>query len=314
MPARMNLKRHLGDFRLPLMPRWLAAFDETENLATYRLQLRWNGSYRLHPDAPPQGAQCIAVIGCNIPYRRKLQRLPEDEKARNAMLLSAPDEFPVPAGEMCYALGVRGSEGHLYALPKTILDTIGQRGLQPVIALIAEQRTGPEGCLAALEAYLKQGKSADLLRGKFMLSRRRLLQTQLGLSLLLMLAAAAWLILHPDIFLRQLEHRVETLRAKGSSLPRLYRASEKMAYAQHQAAQFYAAPEARFPALLADLTATLPPGHSLSSIELQNGILKIRGTGTHARDWLLAQGFPADGISEEQLGERTLFRAERILK
>lgn len=309
----MNPKRLFAGFRLPLMPRWLVALDEAANISTYRLQLRWNGNYRLRPDTPPQEAQCIAVIDHSHPYRRKLQRLPDDEGARRAMLLSAPDEFPIPAGEVCYALGVRGSEGHLFALPRTVLDTLAQRGLQPVIALIAEQRTGPEGCLATLEAYLKQGRSADLLRGKFMLSRRRLLQAQLCLSLLLMFAATAWIALQPDIFLRPLEQRVEKLRSKGSSLPRLYRASEKMANTQHQVAQFYAAPEARFPALLANLIATLPPGCSLRSIELQNGILKISGTGAHARDWLLAQGFSAESIGEEPLGERTLFRAERPL-
>lgn len=309
----MNPKHAFAGFRLPLMPRWLVALDDEANLSTYRLHLRWNGNYRLRPNTPPQGAQCIAVIGHSHPYRRKLQRLPDKEGARNAMLLAAPDEFPLPAEEVCYALGVHGNEGHLFALPRSVLDTLAQRGLQPVIALIAGQNTDPEGCLATLEAYLKQGRSADLLRGKFMLSRRRLLQAQLCLSLLLTFAAAAWLALHPDIFLPQVESHVETLRSKGSSLPRLHRASEKMAHAQRQVAQFYATPEARFPELLARLITTLPPGHSLRSIELQNGTLKISGTGAHARDWLLAQGFSAADIGEEPLGERTLFHAERPL-
>jgi len=299
------------------MPRNLAALDAKGGVTAYRLRLRWNGRYQLQPAAlsaaQHQPAPGIVVIDRTLPYRRKLQQLPEAKKSRLAMLRTAPDEFPLAPADMLYALGTSGQDGYLYALPRQCLDPLQQHNLRPAIVLVANRGTDADGSLEALETYLRNGASVDFLRTGFFLSRRKLLQIFLGSFLAFTLIAGGWLITHPDLFAGILEWRVAALRKQGSVLPKLYRTTEKMAYAQGEAARLYATPEARLPGILARLFSTIPAGCSLRSIELQNGILKIAGTGNDASEWLTVQGFPADRITVENTGQQKRFRAERPL-
>ena len=305
------------------MPRHLAALDADGGVSFYRLSLRWNGRYRLQPAALPMAqphqpapgiaVPCIAVIDRTLPYRRKLQQLPEAHKSRIAMLRTAPDEFPLAPADMFYALGTHGHDGYLYALPRQALDALQAHNLHPAIVLLADQGTDASGSLEAFESYLRHGESVNFLRSGFFLSSRRLLQSLLGALLALILLAGGGLMARPDFFSGILEWRVAPLREHGSALPKLYRVTEKMAYAQSEAARLHSLPEARLPGILARLFASVPPGHSLRAVELQNGVLKISGSGTEVREWLVAQGFPPDNITVENLGQQKIFRAERPL-
>jgi len=256
---------------------------------------------------------CVVVVDRALPYRRKLQQLPEAPKSRLAMLRTAPDEFPLPSADMLYALGTLGQDGYLYALPRQTLDALQQHNLHPAIVLVASQGVNTDGSLDALENYLLHGESVDFLRTGFFLSRRKLLQILLGTFLTAILFAGGGLITHPDFFSSTLEWRMAKLREQGSALPKLYRVTEKMAYAQNEAARLHALPEARLPSILSKLFATVPPGSSLHTIGLQNGTLKISGSGGDVKEWLAAQGFPPDRITVESLGQQKIFRAERPL-
>ena len=298
------------------MPRYLVVLDAAGGVTAYRLRLRWNGRYQLQPSALPaaqthQPVPCIVVIDRTLPYRRKLQQLPEANKSRLAMLRTAPDEFPLAPADMLYALGTHGHDGYLYALPRQTLDALQQHNLRPAIVLVANQGADAGDSLEALENYLRRGESANFLRTGFFLSRRRWLQIQLGALLAVILLACGWLIARPDLFTGIMEMRVAALREQGGALPKLYRVTEKMAYAQGEAARLYATPEARLPGILAKLFATIPAGCSLRTIELKDGTLRVTGNGNEASEWLIAQGFPPDRITVENLGRQQRFRAER---
>ena len=188
----MKKPRLLSLPRMPLMPRHLAVLDAAGGVTAYRLRLRWNGRYQLQPAAPASGQPdqpCIVVIDRTLPYRRKLQQLPEAKKSRLAMLRTAPDEFPLAAADMLYAFGIHGLDGYLYALPRQALDAMQQHKLRPVIALVANQGSDAAGSLETFDSYLCHGESADLLRTGFFLSRRRLVQILLGVFLALILLA-----------------------------------------------------------------------------------------------------------------------------
>lgn len=296
--------------RPALLPKYLVTLGADGPTGSYRLGLRWDGRHTLKPAGYEEGQPCIVVVGHELPYRRKLQRMPDTLGARLALLKAAPDEFPFAVSEMRYGLGLLGKEPYLYALPDAGLDALRQRKLHPAVVLVAANPQQPADCLDAVEQYLQQGMTADLLRSRNFFSRRRLWQMLLGTGLGLALAGSLALMVLPDLFADMVDRQVEPLRERGSVLPTLYRTTEKMAEAQRQAAQLFASPEARFPAVLAQLMESIPPGHSLRSIELKNGVLKIYGNGSGMREWLIAQGFPAESITLEDGGSYKRFRAE----
>ena len=303
-------------FRLRLPPRapaWLVAAGAGGTLQSFRLKLRWNGAYRLASAALPAGRPCIVVVDRALPFRRKLQRLPESGKARQALLRTAPGEFPMAPEQMRYALGIHGDEGYLYALQSGEVDGLRERGLRPAIVLVAGGELDAPGALATFENYQRYGETMDLLRERRFLSRRRLLQLQLAAALLAGLLAVGAALAAPDLIAGILEQRASALREQGGALPRLVRVTEKMAYAQAEAARLYASPEARLPGLLARLFADPPAGHSIRTIEMKEGVLKITGNGVRVEEWLVGLGFPADRIVVESLGSFQRFRAERPL-
>jgi hypothetical protein len=302
-------------FRLPpRIPQWLVAAAADGVLQSFRLRMRWNGTYRLAPaTTAPAGQSCIVVVDYALPFRRKLQRLPETDRSRAALLGTAPEEFPLPAAEMLYGLGVRGLDGYLYALPTAALDALRAQNLRPAIVLVAGGELDASGCLATFEDYQRYGEAMDLLRSARFLSRRRLLQLQLGAALVGGLLATGAVLAAPGLLAGLLEQRVSALREQGGALPRLYRTTEKMAYAQAEAARLYASPEAHLSGVLSRLFDTVAPGHSIRTVELKDGVLRITGTGAAVRDWLIDNGFPPGRISVETMGSYQRFRAERAL-
>lgn len=298
----------------PRIPQWLVAAGADGTLHAFRLRLRWNGVYRLVPASAPAGQPCIVVVDQTLPYRRKLQRLPESDTSRAALLATAHEEFPMPASEMLYGLGVRGVDGYLYALPAMALEAMRDQRLRPAIVLVASGELDGQGCLATFEDYQRYGEAMDLLRGggRF-ISRRRLLQFQLGAALAGGLLATGAVLAAPGLLAGLLERRVSALREQGGALPRLYHTTEKMAYAQTEAARLYASPEAHLSGILSRLFDTVAPGHSIRTVELKDGVLRITGTGVAVRDWLVDNGFPPARISVESVGSYQRFRAERAL-
>ena len=300
---------------LALMPRWLASLSAQGGIAGYRLRLRWNGRHVLEPAAVPAGEPCIVVVDSALPFRRRLQRFPETAKARLAMLRAAPEEFPLPAEEVLYGLGMRGEDAYLYALPRRVREELAGRGLRPAVILVAEfaADADPAACLAAFESFLRRGAALDLLRAGRYLSRRTLLRLELGAALGAAVLAGALLLAWPELAAGVLEWRAAALRERGGALPKIYRVTVQMADAQAEAAKLYASPEARLPGMLAALFNSVPPGRSLRSIEVKNGTLRITGTGGGVKDWLVSIGFPAGRIVEGQAGSVPQFSAERPL-
>jgi len=297
----------------PRVPQWLVALGADGSLQPFRLKMRWNGSFRLAPRMPQGWQSCIVVVDYAIPFRRKLQRLPDSGKSRTALLAAAPEEFPMPSAEMLYGLGIRGADSYLYALPAGALDAVRERNLRPAIVLVAAAELDELGCLTTFENYQRYGETLDLLRGARFLSRRRVLQIQLGAALVGGLLATGAVLAAPGFLAGILEQRLSTLREQGGALPRLYHTTEKMAYAQAQAAKLYASPEARIAGILSRLFDTVAPGHSIRTVEVKDGVLRITGTGVAARDWLVENGFPPGRISVENMGTYQRFRAERAL-
>lgn len=300
---------------MALMPRWLVSLSAQGKVAGYRLRLHWNGRHALRPASVPTGELCIVVVDSSLPFRRRLQRFPATPKARLAMLRAAQEEFPLPAEEVLYGLGMRGEDAYLYALPRRVHEELAGRGLRPALVLVAgfAADADPAACLAAFESFLGRGASLDLLRAGRYLSRRTLLRIELGAALGVVVLAGALLLLRPELAAGVLEWRAAALREQGSALPKIYRATENMADAQAEAAKLYASPEARLPGILAALFNSVPPGRSLRSIELKDGTLRITGAGGGVKGWLASIGFPPERIVESQAGGRQQFSAERPL-
>lgn len=299
--------------RVPLAPAWVVTCDRDNQLRGYRLRLRWDGKFELKPAALPSKKSCMLLIEQAIPYRRKLQQFPAESTARMALLRTAPDEFPVPPADMLFGMGLHGSEGYVYALPRHHIDNLRERGISPAVVLIADQLDSTQGCLATIEGYFRYGAALDLLQSKRLFSRRALRHIQLGSALALMLLLSATLLLKPDLLSNFLEWRAAALREQGGALPKLNKVTAKMAYAQNEAARLYASKDAEFASHLGKLFATLPSGCSLRSIEYKNATLKIGGRGGAGKTWLIEQGFPAEGISMEDMGAYQRFKAERAI-
>lgn len=314
MPGRTRyarIKSWLRFPRLPLAPSWVVTCDRDSKLQSYRLKSRWNGGFELQPAAIQNNQPCLLLIDQAIPYRRKLQQFPGESTSRMALLRAAPDEFPVPPADMLFGMGLHGSEGYLYALPRHHIDNLRERGVSPAAVLIAEQPDSTAGCLASIGGYFRYGAALDLLHSKRLFSRHILRYASLGSSLVLMLLLSATLLLKPDLLGDFLEWRAASLREQGGALPKINLVTAKMAYAQNEAARLYASKDAAFASHLGKLFATLPPGCSLRDIEYKNGILTIAGRGNIGNTWLIEQGFPAESISMEDMGSYRRFRAQR---
>lgn len=292
-----------------LAPEGLIAFPRTGAPQAYRLRHAWDGVPTLQAVEPSAVRAWVAVIDTDLPLRRKLQRFPATAAARQALLKAAPDEFPL-AGKLRYAIGHRGNEGYLFALPEDEYQRIiGGRSL-PASILIAGNAADPAACLAALADHARLGPAVDFLHRRPGVSRRVLRQVVLGAFAATWLAAAGGLAFGPDLLEDLAAWQVRRLQAEIGDLPRQHAVTESMGIAQAAAGRLAAMPEARAAALLARLMNTVPPGHSIRRIEISGGVLRLAGSGADVQAWLAAEGFPAASIVTERTGNFAAWRAE----
>lgn len=296
------------------VPEWLLAVGREGVRTSYRIRGRWDGGVSLEEvDAVPPGKPCIAVLDPDLPYRRRLQRFPATARSRQALLKAAPDEFALPSTGVRHALGLRDGDGYLYALPESELDQMTRAGLQPVAVLVAAGQLDAAGCLGALETLDSHGDAVNFIRGRRLLARRTVRNAVLAALLLGIVGGAAQLLLGPDLVGEAIAWRAQTLRREAGNLPQLHGATETMVASREATGKLFGMPEAKAPAVLGNLLATVPSGHSIRRIEIVGGTLRVAGSGADVQDWLIGAGFPAEGITVEETGSFRAWRAERPL-
>jgi hypothetical protein len=300
-----------GRQRSPLAPRWLTSVDTQMRMTTYRIRLHWNGRRTLEAATLPAGEPCYLVLHPGLPFRRKLQRFPAQAKAREVLLRTAPDEFPLTEGAVSYCLGLRQGEGYVYALPGEIDQQLRERGLQPDIVLVGNADSLDEAtCLATLEIYETYGSTLAFGGRRRPLPRRWLLDIPLATSAACALALAIWLALGADPFADFLAREQERLRLETATVAGRYAAAESMLIARDQLARLRESPGARLPGELAKLWRDVPPGHAIRRIEYKDGHLTVTGSGVEVGKWLEASGFAPEQIKTETIGKLNRFRAE----
>lgn len=301
-----------GWFRLA--PEWLLAIEHDGQRRSYRIRNRWDGGRMLVPAPVSAGKSCYVVIDPDSPYRRKLQRLPDNEKGRQAMLQAAPDEFPLPADTLEFGLGLRDGEGYLYALLREKRAQLQAEGVNPAIVLIAGGAVTEASCLEAIEQYERLGRSFAMgsSRTRY-LSRGLLAQLMLGTGLCLSTLLAVIAIAAPGVFGDLIAWRTNQLRNEAGDLPAVLKATEAMLATQADAAKLLGSPEARLPQALAKLFSSVPPRHGIRRIEFDGTGLVVAGTGTEVQAWLTEAGFETSQINVESVGNFQRFRAVRKL-
>lgn len=308
-PLAASAARVSGPRSRLLAAEWALAFHKDGQCRTYRLRQQWDGRQGLEPGELPPGRPWVAVLDAGLPLRRKLQRFPATAAARQALLKAAADEFPL-SGEVRYAVGRRGPEGYLFALPEDEFRRLAEGRAAPASILVAPGSPDPDACLDALGDHARYGPAVDFLHRRAGLSRRHLRNGILSVVLVILMAGAGGLAFGPDLLGSVAGWQARRLRDEAGDLPRIHAATEAMAAAQAASARLAAMPEARAAALLARLMNTVPPGHSIRRIELGGGVLRIAGSGTDVQAWLATEGFPAEAIVTEKTGNFTAWRAE----
>jgi hypothetical protein len=297
-----------------LAPRWLVAVDMQLEISVYRIRMRWNGTRTLVADTLPAGEACYVVLHPDLPFRRKLQRFPTQSRARDVLLRTAPDEFPLADSAVSYCLGLRQGEGYVYAMPATIAAHLRERGLEPDIVLVACAGSLDEpGCIATLEAYERLGPSLAFGGRRRPLPRRWLLDVPLAGGAAIALAMTIWLATGADPFAEVLDSTLERMRAENSVVAGNYAAAENMLATVDQIALLRENPNGRLPGELARLLSDVPPGHAIRRIEYKDGRLMVSGSGTEPGPWLASAGFAPDEIKAETIGKLSRFHAERKL-
>lgn len=296
-----------------LAPEYLVTVAADARTTTlWRLRQRWNGQRSLEPAAPPPGTPCIVILDHGLPLRRRLQRLPQREKERRLLLLSAPDEFPVTTDSHVYGLGASTGEGYVYAVPRSLLERIRDDGCEPALVLVADAVDRSDTCLAAIDQYAAHGPSFAIGGGRF-IDRGRLRRIALGTTLGLILAASVALLAMPGIFGNLAEEQLARLEAETGELERILKSTESMAATMAAARRQQQQPEARLPELLNQLFAGVPPGHAIRRFEVRDGKLLVAGEGAEVEAWLTDAGFARENIVVEASANFRRFRAERPL-
>lgn len=299
---------------LRLAPEWLLSIGYDGQRRSYRIRNRWDGQRALAVAPVPSGRPCYLVLDPDSPYRRKLLRLPDNEKGRQTLLLAAPDEFPLSPDTLEFGLGLRDGEGYLYALPREKREQLQDEGINPAIVLIAGGAVNEDSCLEAIEQYERHGRSLAIGSSRTRYVSRRLLgQIALGAGLCLSTLLAVVVIAAPGVFNDLIAWRTDQLRREAGDLPAVFRASEAMLATQTDAAKLLRSPEARLPQVLALLFASVPPRHGIRRIEFDGKELVVAGTGTDVKEWMGQAGFDASQISVESVGNFQRFRAVRKL-
>lgn len=297
-------------------PQWLICVDALLKLTCYRMRLGWTGRQTLVPAAlPPPGTPYYLVLHPDLPFRRRLQGLPPQAKARAVLLRTAADEFPLEEGTASYCLGLRGQDAYVYALPNSTRGLITDRGVMPDITLVAQTDALDESsCLATLAAFRKFGLTlAFSARRVPPLSRRWLV---LNLPLVLGVITAVFLIIWQgggnDPLSQLLDRHRAELRNGTAMLATRHSATEHMLESNRQLAKLHDDPDAILAGELKKLWQTLPTGNAIRSIEYKQHLLTVTGSGPHTEE-LLEAGFLAEQISSETIGNTTRFKAERNL-
>ena len=298
-----------------LEPQWLISVDAHFNFASYRVRMDWAGRRTLRSSVlPARGTPHYLVLHPSLPFRRKLQGLPPQAKARAVLLHTAADEFPLEEGTASYCLGLRGQEAYVYALPHTTMDLIAGHGFIPDIILVGQSEALDESdCLAALEAYGKFGPALALNARRRPLSRPwLLLNLPLSLGAIAAISMIAWQVVGNDPLSQLLVRQRVDLRKQTATLTTQYSATERMLNSNRLLASIHEDPDADLSRELARLWQTLPAGNAIRSIEYKQHHLIVTGSGPDA-DRLLEAGFLEKQISSETIGSITRFKAERYL-
>lgn len=295
---------------LALAPTWLTVVKHDWQIAGYRIRYRLNGECALEPSAIPAGEPSLVILESTIPFRRKLQGFPANEKSRQALLKAAVDEFPLASEQIDCALGIRGNDGYVYALPREQREALVDHGVTAAAILVAQDSLSDSALLTVTEDFARYGPSFAIGGAPRFISRHSASMAFLSAFVageILLLAALAFL---PNPFDRILEWEKVRLVQEAGDL-QLKHANTNLMLTERQAVlAFRASPEAQLPVELSRLISITPPGHSIQRIEYKDGLLKIAGTGDSAADWFANAGFPSAQVSIEASGTRRLFRAE----
>jgi hypothetical protein len=297
-----------------LAPRWLVSIDADFNTQAYRISLHWSGRRTLVSGALPAGEACYLVLHPALPFRRKLQRFPVQAKAREVLLRTAPDEFPLAQGAVSYCLGLREGEGYVYALPGEINDRLLEAGLRPDIVLVGgSQGLDAADCLATLGAYEQFGPTLSFGSRRRPLPRHWLLDLPLAVGAALALGLMVWLAAGADPFAEVLGKEQARLRRETAGVAEQYAAAENMLAARSHLARLRETPGAKLPLELDNLWQGIPPGQAIRRIEYKEGHLTLIGSGVEVGKWLESAGFAPDKITTETVGKLHRFRAEKVL-
>ena len=262
----------------------------------------------------PSGDSFYLVLHPCLPFRRKLQRFPLQAKAREVLLRTAPDEFPLGERPVTYCLGLRQEEGYVYALPDEINDSLRERGLQPDIVLVgATDELNEADCLATLAAYERFGASLAFGGRRCPLSRHWLIDVPLALGAAIALSLIIWLAAGTDPLAELLGREQDRLRQETATVAVQYAAAESMLTSRSQLARLYEGQDARLPVELVKLWSDMPAGHAIRRIEYKDGRLTIAGSGIEVGKWLDSAGFTPAQVTTETIGKLNRFKAERDL-
>lgn len=311
-PAR--LKAALKARHALLAPRWLVTVDAQKTLHTYRLRTHLDGGNSLRVENIPSGERCWVVLDPNLPFRRKLQTFPQQSRAREILLRTAPDEFPLARESVLYSLGLRDGEGYLYAIDISLLDTLRERGIVPDITLVGDQPLLDEQtCLRAVACYEKLGAPLAFGHRRRPLPQRWLINMALASAAGLLLTVAALLATGHHPLASLLDDKLVQARAETAELSSQYLAANRMLDTHQELTAFGATPEARLPQMLEQLWGTMPDAHSIRRIEYKDGQLTLLGSGADAARWLESAGFAPEKIKIEMAGKLSRFKAEITL-
>jgi hypothetical protein len=299
---------------LALAPRWLTVVDHEWKTSGYCIRYHWDGRCSLEPSPIPEHESSLVILDQALPYRRKLQGFPANERSRRALLKAAVDEFPLPPGQVNYALGIRGHDGYLYALPHEYRQKLLSCGVSPAAILVAQESLAEPALLAVLQDLERYGTSFAIGGAQRYISRRAVISTLLVIVLSAQLLLIAVLALFPNPLNSLLEWERTRLTQEAGDLPRKHSNTNIMLGEQQAIAKLKSSPEAQLPAELSRLISITPSGHSIQRIEYKDGLLKIAGTGESAAQWFANAGFPSARVSIESIGPQRLFRAELSLE
>lgn len=276
----------------------------------YRIRVRFGGQRTLEASEIPRGKPAYVVLHARTPFRRKLQRLPDSDNGRQALLRTAADEFPLPAGQLEFGLGLQGGEAYLLGCPVETFEQIKSEDIDPAIVLIAGGASTEQDCLTAIDLFERYGPSFAIggTKARY-ISRLRLGKAFLGGSVFATTVLAAILATVPGVFDGVIAWRTEQLRSEAGDLPRLLKTTESMQATQTDAAALMRSPEAKLPKILAQIFSSVPPRHGIKRIEFDGKELTVAGTGNDVDQWLVSAGFEKTQISIESLGNLPRFRA-----